>query len=250
MRSRGLVVVLAFLLAAGATAAVFLYVRGVRDEARTGGEVTTVVVATEPIAAGTDLDPVIEEGIFTSIDVPTDALVAGAVTSLEQLRGGTTSDGILPNEQIPTARLEGSLPGGGLGIEPGYQAVTIRLPAERVVGPGIQRGSKVTVYGLFSGANAKTTKRAGGEEQKAPAVSGVVVAVVPEVDVLDVLRPGVAAGAQAGDQEALVTLELTPRDAQKVIFAHQQGIVWLALIPPEGKGPSVPPLDFMEIGKK
>lgn len=246
--------VLALLLAAGATAAVFLYVRGVREEARTGGELVRVIVPTQDIPAGTQLDPLIQQGAFRELEVPRDAVVVGAVTDLSQLRGQTATSAILAGEQIPTQRLSsGALPGGALGLTEGYQAVTVSLSAEQIVGPALQRGAHVTVYASFSGVDTRSLR---GTAAPAPTqvrgIPGLVMPLVHEVRVLDVLRPGVAEGEQAGDQGALVTLELLPVDAEKVVFAQQNGRIWLGLIAPEDVGAVevIRPVDFLQLAKR
>ena len=253
MRSRGLVVVLAFLLAAGATAAVFLYVQGVQEEARTGGELVRVIVPTQDIPAGTELDPLIQQGAFRELEVPRDAVVAGAVTDLSQLRGQTATSAILAGEQIPTQRLSsGALPGGALGLTPGYQAVTVSLSAEQLVGPALQRGAHVTIYGSFAGVDARSLRGGGATATQVRGIPGVVLPLVDEVRVLDVLRPGVAQGEEGGDQGALVTLELLPVDAQKVVFAQQNGTLWLGLVAPEDfeAVEAPPPVDFLQLAKR
>ena len=105
MRSRGLVVAIAIVLAVGAAAAVVLYTQGVKEQAEQGGQLTTVIVATQDIPANQRLDPLIEQGLFAEIDVPQDALVDGVVTTLADLEGATTTTPILANEQISTSRL-------------------------------------------------------------------------------------------------------------------------------------------------
>jgi hypothetical protein len=47
-----------------------------------------------------------------------------------------------------------------------------------------------------------------------------------------------------------VTLELLPTDAEKVVFAQQNGTVWLALLVPGEEGVSAPPVDFLQLAKK
>jgi pilus assembly protein CpaB len=250
MKSRGMVIVLAFLLAAGATGAVYLYVSGVKQEAKTGGSLTTVIVSKQDIAAGTDLDGLITQGAFETKDVPTDSLVVGAVTQLAQLHGQTATAAILAGEQIPTARLSsGSLPGGALGQTKGYEAATFQLSAEQVVGPALQRGAHVTVYGTFDSVTSKALKTATANNGN-NVVAGVVLPIVQDVRVLDVIRPGVAQGQQATDQGALVTFELKPADLEKVVFTQQYGSVWLGLLAPNDNPATAKPVDFLQLAKK
>jgi hypothetical protein len=44
-----------------------------------------------------------------------------------------------------------------------------------------------------------------------------------------------------------VALGLKPEDAQKFVFALEQGTVWLSLLPPDGKGVDLPPLTVQGI---
>jgi Flp pilus assembly protein CpaB len=245
-----MVIVLALLLAAGATGAVYLYVSGVKQEATTGGALTTVVVAKQDIPAGTDLDPLIEQGVFQPADVPTDDLVTGAVTQLAQLQNQTTSAAILAGEQIPTARLSsGALPGGPVGLSKGYEAATFQLSAEQVVGPALQRGAHVTIYATFDSATSKSIKTA-SVNQANNVIAGVVMPIVENVRVLDVLRPGVQPGQQPADQGALVTFELQPQDLEKVVFTQQYGTVWLGLLAPNDNPETAKPIDFISLAKK
>ncbi|HEY5860736.1 MAG TPA: SAF domain-containing protein, partial [Actinomycetota bacterium] len=151
MRSRGLVVAIAVVLAIVAAAAVILYTNGVKNDAVTGGALSVVVVSKQDIAANTNLNPLLEEGAFTELRVPTEAVVDGAVTSMSELRGQTTTAPILANEQIASPRLSsGEAPTGGpLGITPG----NVGLPMVLEGGPAgygvIQRGDSVAVYASF-----------------------------------------------------------------------------------------------------
>ena len=84
MRSRGLVVALAVLLAVAAAGAVVLYTNGVKKAAESGGSLTTVIVATQDIPANTSLNALVEAGGFKELAVPADAVVDGAITSLDE----------------------------------------------------------------------------------------------------------------------------------------------------------------------
>jgi pilus assembly protein CpaB len=234
MRTKGLALVTAVVLAIGATAAVYLYVRGIQRTARNPSNLT-IIVAKQDIPSGTQLDSLISGGAFTTLSIPQNAVVQGAVTDLAQLKGRTTSSFILQGEQISTARLQGSTQptGGALGIPAGDQAVTISLETQRVVGGFIQGGDHVVVYATFDGGK-------NGQES---------VTLVPDVQVLRVSNQGAATGSNGPQPNELVTLALSSRDAAKVVLAQAQGSIWLSLLPPNGQGVAQPPVTVSEVSK-
>jgi len=254
MGSRGIAALTAIVLAAAATMAVFLYVRGI-ERAQTDGADVRVVVAKQDILAGTDLDELIEEGAFDYADIPQDAEVEGAITTLSDLEGKKTSSPILAGEQISTARIQGSndLPGGVLGIPDGFQAMSVALEAQRTAGGAIQNGDNVAVYATFDEAGeAEATARATGANSATVRVAGgngVTLALVPEARVLDIAAPGTGAAIAQDGQTSLVTLALSPQDAQKVAFAQETGRVFLALLPPGQEGVPAAPLTMVGLLK-
>jgi len=224
MRSRGLVIAVAFLLAMSATFVVYLYMRGV-ERRSTGGQMVAIVVSDEDIPAGTQLDELIAEDHFSTIRVPEGAVVRDAVLSVQSLQGRETSAPVLAGEQISTTRLRGSeqLPGGNLGIPTGYQALTLPLEAPRLAGGAVQQGDHVTLFGTFTNiASAKGN---------APAAT---VTLVPDVEVLEVTTTEVA--GETSQTTEMVTLALKAKDAQKTVFAQEQGSVWMTLLPPNERG--------------
>ena len=235
MKSRGTVVALAMVMAITATLAVFLYIQGIEEAAASGPNSVSVIVANEDVPAGASLNDLIAEGIFNKESVPEDLVIPGAVTSLTQLDGRETSAGIVAGEQVTSARLRGGsgrLPGGTLGIPEGHQALTIPLESARVVGGAVQAGDRVTLFASFSGS---------GQFQTAATVS-----LVPDAKVLEINQSNEAEGAGEGET-LLITLALEPRDGQKVVFALEQGSIWLSLLAPEQQGAAQPPVSFSEV---
>ena len=159
MKGRGLVVFLALILATLATAGVFMYSRGVQEEAKTGGTMVQVVVSKVDIPARTDLDQLIKDDQFRIIQVPESVVVDGAVTSIDQLAGKSNSVAILAGEQIPVARISGNVPGGALAIPEGMEAITVSLDAPRGVAGAINAGDHVTIYSTFKDAPAKGAEK-------------------------------------------------------------------------------------------
>jgi pilus assembly protein CpaB len=252
MRTRGLAIVVAFLLAIGATGAVLLYVQGVRKDAK--GKTTnlvSVVVSKQDIPAQTNLDNLITDGAFTTLQVPVDAIVQGAVTDVSQLKGESTAFPILQGEQITTARLQGSstqVEGGILGIPEGYKALTLPVELSRAVGGVLQSGDRITLYVTFDDVSVipgslqgvLTGKQAVGKKQE---LGDYTATLVPDVQILRALKPTDNGG------QVLLTLALKPVDTQKVVFAQEEGKLWAALLPPGETGTIVPPLNGLEVLK-
>jgi Flp pilus assembly protein CpaB len=257
MRSRGLVVVLAIILATLATVGVFLYSRGVKQEAREGADLVTVVVSNVDIPANSDLDQFIADGQFTTMEVPGDSVVQDAVTKISQLEGERNNAFIFAGEQIPLGRVAGGeVPGGILSIPEGEQAMTVALAAPRAISGSLSGGDNVTVYATFSGLelvrfNKKLEPQSTGTGST-PRFDTTVV-LIPEAQVLRVLSEttqdfaGEATTDQSSSAVLQVVLALTPEEAQRFVFAMEEGLVYLSLLPPDQDGVQLDPLTAAQV---
>jgi pilus assembly protein CpaB len=268
MKSRGLVVALALLLAIGATAAVFLYVNGVREDATTTGTLTPVIVSTQDIQANAELDPLLTEGgVFIEKQVPESTLVDGAVTDLAELQGRTTTFPIIANEQIPASRLDtGVSTLSNLAVSQGHIGTTVRVDGPAGVGGNIIPGSNVTVYATFSGVKVfksfkdliNSATGSGGNPaaaaQPQTELPALTLTLIPTVRVLKVENPTTSSdtGAKSNGQVTL-TLDLLPEDSENLVFANENGSLWFGLLPPGEDGVQLPaasvPLEKV-LGKK
>jgi len=275
MRSRGLVVVLALILATLATVGVFLYSRGVKEDALEGGDVVQVIVSKVDIPANSDLNAFIEDEQFALQDLPADAVVEDAITDVSQLKGRRNSVFILAGEQIPLSRVEGGeVPGGVIGIPDGHQAITVALNAPRAVAGALAGGDNVTIYATFQDVDiallepdlAKAIKEAQKQQQQQQAAAtgqnqvqveipkfDATVVLVPQVEVLRVIRDtqssDVPGEEPAETVEGLisVTLAFLPEEAQQFVFSLEQGDVYLSLLPPDQAGVDLDPLTVAQI---
>jgi len=258
MRSRGLVVAIAVVLALLAAAGVIVYTSNLEEQVKT--ENTTVVfVSSTDIPTNTVLDPLIASGNFREVDIPNDALVLNAVTSVDQLRGQTTAAPILANEQIPITRLAA---GGGvnsLGITPGNVGLGLSIAGPQAVNGAITQGSSVVVYATFPKGTPVTDSTltklltaqqiqkffdsiAGGATTglaQSPVVvlpTDFTVALIPSVKVLAVQNPPIdtTTGRKTDGATSLV-LDLLPEDASQVVFSVTKAQLYLGLLPPENK---------------
>jgi len=219
MKRGSFAAVLTLLFAAAAAGGVFFFMKNVREDAKEPTPTVDVLVSSQDIVANQDLDPLIEQGVFVVRTVPTDLVIQGVITDVYQLQGQRTAYPILAGEQVSAARLAGPLQaaGGVLGIPAGYQAASISLDAQRSVNGALQQGDHVEIFGTFSNKQADITR--------------VVIA-----DALVLAAPVPTSGSGT-----TVTLALTPVEASHLIFAQEQGRVWLTLLPPNETGVELPP---------
>jgi pilus assembly protein CpaB len=222
-----------FLVAAAAAGGVLLFMNGVRERAEAGRVTVDVIVAAEDIPAAQELNPLIDDGVFRTKTIDIGDLVPGAITDVYQLRGQRTAYPIVADEQIVAARLAGPLQadGGVLGIPGGLQAASIALEPQRVIAGAVKQGDHVQVFGTFTptqGAGAQTTR-----------------VVIEDALVLGVAKPEASGGVGATPGANItVTLAVSPEQASVLIFAQEQGHVWLTLLPPNQRGVDVPPVSL------
>lgn len=221
MKRGAFAAIVTLLFAAAAAGGVYLFMKNVREDAKAPEPTVTVLVSLQDIPAGEELDPLIDQETFAGKNVPSEDLVQGAITDVYQLRGQRTAYPILAGEQISAARLAGPLQaaGGTLGIPVGYQAASISLEPQRSVAGAIRQGDHVEIFGTFSGGNqiTETTR-----------------VVIQDALVLAVPGPNL--------EGSPVTLAVTPVEASLLIYAQEQGRVWLTLLPPNEPGIKVPPV--------
>lgn len=245
VKGRALVVVLALILATLATAGVFLYARGVEEDAKAGGTMVQVVVSEVDIPPRTNLNTLINDDLFRIIQVPEAVKVDGAITSVDQLADKNNAVAILAGEQIPEARITGNVQGGALSIPEGMEALTVSLDAPRGVAGLINTGDHVTIYTTFNDV----------EERRSGKRNTITAVLVPTAELLAVHRP-LASSTFGGDEATsteqipgslAVTIALTPEDAQRFVFSMETGSPWFGLLPPDAEGEALPPITIDQV---
>lgn len=256
MRSRGLVVAIAVVLAVLAAAGVIVYTNSLEDTLVTENS-TEVVVSKQNIAANTQLAPLVDAGAFNKVWVPNDAVVAGAVTSIESLREETTSAPIIANEQIPAGRLASGEPQNVLGITPGNVGLGLSIGGPQSVNGYISQGANVVVYATFPQGTPITqdtlkqllapaqiqafydsfTGEVAGNPADLPVLFlpfDFTTTLIKTVKVIAIQNPPVdpESNRKSGG-ETIMALDLTPDDATSLVFATGHAQLYLGLLPPE-----------------
>jgi Flp pilus assembly protein CpaB len=257
MRSRGLVVAIAVVLAVLAAVGVIVYTNQVQKEATTANAVK-VLVAVDDIEANTPLDPLLDQGGFFELkNIPEDGVVADAVRSEDELRGQTTAAPIFANEQIPATRLSS---GAGAvsfaGVSENHIGVAMELEGPRAGSGLVQQGQNVAVFATFA-QNTPITKQSlkallnprqinsfftavaqggvtGLAQQPVFALPfEVTVTLVPSVKVLAIQNPPIDENGRSSGGSVDLAFDALPGDARDIIFANETAKLWLGLLPPD-----------------
>ena len=258
MRSRGLVVAIAVVLAVLAAVGVIVYTSSVRDKA-VDENTTPVLASTQDIQANTPLDPLIAQGVFTTIQVPNAGVVPDAVTDVSQLQGQTATAPIYQNEQIPLARISSGAQ-NILGIDPGNVGLGLEVEGQAAVNGTVQQGDNISIYATFTRGTLVTkqslkffltpaqlqkavqqvlggTPVSGGSQNVFQMLTDFTVTLVPSVEVLSVQNPAVdtTSGRASGGTSTYV-LNMTPEDASELVFATGHSTLYVGLLPPDNDG--------------
>jgi Flp pilus assembly protein CpaB len=252
MRSRGLVVAIAVVLAVLAAVGVIVYTSNIK---KTAGEenTTPVIVANQNIPANSELDPLIAANAFRELAVPKEGVVEGAVTSIDQLRGLTSSAEILQNEQIPLARVTGKIT--QLAPSPGNVGIGLQVDGAAAVNGYVQQGSHVVLYATFNQGTlvsrqtlkfflkgsqiARLAQTAGGGTSSANLIrmpTDYTFQLVPSVTVIAVANPAPdASTGKPGTGSSTFVLDLSPSDAANVVFAVDHSTLYMGMLPSQNE---------------
>src|SRR5271165_2521365 len=199
-------------LALGFFASVYVY-KNLQSKSGSGAEAgADVIVAAEDLQVGTRVD----EHDIKVIRIPATDLPPGAPRKRSDVLGHGVIVPISKGEFILPNRLAGENAGSGLPslIPPGMRAVSVRVNEVVSVAGFVTPGTRVDV--LLTG-----TPGGGGEEQTTTVLQNV--AVLASGHTLERTATGEA------QNTAVITLLVSPDDAQRFTLASSQGHIQLAL---------------------
>jgi pilus assembly protein CpaB len=233
MRSRVLAILIAVVLALVATTAMIVYVRSADRRAIDGQQPVRVLVAKKTIPKGTTgADALNTEGMIDRVEIPAKYALRGRVLSEEQLRNRYAAANIAAGEQLLLERWVGAEDVGGrdlLTIPKGHKAVSIGVDLVRQVAGFVTPGDRVSVAVTMPVGEGKDKTRN----------------VLPDARVLAVGATALTRAAQGnggrvsqgkGSQTlTAVTLAVKNEEVTKVMFAAEEGSIYLALLPPDAE---------------
>ena len=244
----------AVVFAAIAGVLVWRYLTEADSRAQKNKDLVPVLVAKTQIARGTGFDQALSGDQFETKQIPNDSLPPDYIkpasnADLTKLYGGKvaaatiyTGTPLVSDQWVVASNIVSTVSGA---IPKGQQAVTVSLDQNHAVGGFVTPGDKVNVILNFPVSDA--TGNSTGHKATAFLLPGLKVLAVGSSTVLPPTASGnnntsntdngaTTSTTIAQTQPAsLITLQVTPRQAEQIIQGTTLGTVWLSLNPPDFK---------------
>jgi Flp pilus assembly protein CpaB len=215
-------------LAALAAILTSVYVVNYKRHVQRGEGKVTVLVAARDIPAGTSGADVIDQKMLKEQTVPRKSIVAGAISTPDQLSQYVATQDVYEGEQVSTRRFAPpSEQGIRAQIKGTQRAYQLTGTADQLLAGTIQNGDHVDVVGTW---------------QDPPNGNGTFVSRVVIRDVLVLRAPEGTASTKVtspGQGGESVQLRLTDAQTQKLLWIQRNGVgqgegYYLTLRPPNG----------------
>lgn len=270
MGRRALVLLVALLLAGVAAFAVYTFVSGIEDDVLEGREQVVVFRASQAVPEGQDGDLFLQTPMWVESFDQLEDVPAGFIRSEEELRAlisGRVAVGPIAENQILTAdqwtELTVDITPLAEQIPSGKQALTISTDQVRGVNGFIQPGDRINAIITLDIEFALLPENAPGFgiPQEEPPAEGEAAAEEEQSETVSLTRyvlqgiPVLAVGRDVRPQEGerqevtvtpegeaaaegepaapptVFTLEVDPEQAERFVYAFENGSVWLTLVP-------------------
>jgi Flp pilus assembly protein CpaB len=205
--------VLAALAAIVAGVLVFMAIDDARNGSAAGGP-STVAVAKQLIPKGSSGESIAREQSFRLAEVEGNALVAGAVTDVAQVRDKVATQDIYPGQQLSTSDFAAG--DGSLATQLANTERAVSLPIDSAHGMvgDVRAGDRVDVLVGFN------------EQSDSGRARPVMRALASNVEVLR--APGGGRGT-AGAGQNVITVAVRDKVATQLAFTADNGKVWIVL---------------------
>jgi pilus assembly protein CpaB len=228
-RRRVLLIVATFVTVLG-VALVALYVRGADSRAASHYRTVSVLVATAPIQQGETIDAAAKSGKLTQAQIVRADVLPNAQTSIQDLTGKVALSEIYPGEQIISNRFGAAADAqpSPLQIPDGDIAVSVNLTDPDRVAGFVEPGSQVAVF--YSGID----KTGAGFTRL---ILGATTVLGVGSTTPTTTTTTTTDGAQTTEQlpRTLLTIAVTQKEAQKVIYGSKNGELSFMLMTDKSK---------------
>jgi Flp pilus assembly protein CpaB len=209
---------IAVALAALAAILTSVYVVNYKRHVQNGEGKVTVLVAARDIPAGTSGADVVDQKMLKEQTVPRKAVVAGAISSPDQLAQYVATQDVFEGEQVSTRRFSPPTEQGIRAQIKGTQrAYQITGDAHQLLAGTIQAGDHVDVVGTWDASRGSSTNGTGGDN------ATVARVVLRNLLVLRAATGGGSTAKLAEGANESVQLRVTDSQSQKLLWIEKNG---------------------------
>jgi pilus assembly protein CpaB len=235
MGRRILAILAAAVIALVGAVLVLVYARGADARAVAAASPSKVYVSTSVVPAGTTLKDAVRLGQLTQTDVAARAKPVGALESVDENNSDLVALTDIAPGQYVLASGFGDTPLGekALQVGAGKLAVSVQLQDPARVGNFVRPGSMLTIFMTYD--LAKLEKKASGDTEKTDLGSGTSI-LLDNVKVIAMgdasltpVQPTGEGGEAAQSASFLVTLEVTPEQAARLVHGVNNYVLYAAL---------------------
>ena len=232
MGRRTILLIAAILVAAAGTTLVFLYARGADARALGEQRLVEVLIAIKPVAAGTSVAAAQAAGSFQKREVAANSVVPQALADTSGVADLTFITAVVPGEQLlrtkvgqPQDRVRLPIPSGKIGI-------SVQLDDPARVADFVAPGSQVAVFTTI----ASTSNGGSGAAETRLLLQRITVLAVGATTTQSTTVQSTDGQQQTSTvPKTILTLALTQPEAQKLVFASQNGQMYFGLLTESSK---------------
>ena len=243
----------AVVFAAAAGVLVWKYLSNADSRAEKKKDLVPVLVAKQKIARGTVFDTVLADNLYVQSEIPRDAVPPNQIEPaadkdlLTVYKGKVAATDIYPgtplvtDEFVQSSQLVSTVAGA---IPKGSQAITVSLDSTHAVGGFVTPGDTVSLLVTLT-VKDETNAAGAGVHTTAFLLPSLKVLAVGSSTVLpnqsnattaSATNNGATPTTQPQNQPpSLITLQVTPREAEQIVQGQAEGSLYLSLNPPDFK---------------
>jgi pilus assembly protein CpaB len=232
MGRRTVLLIAAIVVAAVGTTMIFLYVNGINDRAVADQQPVKVLVAKTTIPSGTTAADAAKAGAFELQNIAKKQVAQGALSDIQPISNEVTLAPVFAGQQILSQMFGAQGSTSALPIPSSDIAMSVQLNDPARVAGFVQPGSNVAVFVTLPpqpGANPRITTRLLLPKAQVIAVGPTTTTAQTSTD----SQTGQTNTEQIS--KAILTLALSQKDSEKVIFAQGQGTLYFALLTANSK---------------
>jgi pilus assembly protein CpaB len=204
----------------------------------------TVLVATAQIPQGTGANVIAARGLYKSTPIVASQIQPGAVSDASVLAGKVATTNILPGQQLTQTDFSGPTGVTGL-LTPDQRAIELSISESPGATDILQAGARVDIYASFGekmvllDSNVEVVKPAGATTSTSsgsaqPAAAAPTTGTPPASGTSTAANASSSTGGAASTSTVTgssMVLAVTTRQAADLIFASQNGTLYLTLRP-------------------